>query len=149
MPPMPSPFHFTGTSTSIIPPFRISLPLASTFVPLDQSLWIEGPSIPQLQEHTYTDASSLQELDILSSPLYEEYFTAENLKPITPLTNVNAEENNTDQVKDARFEPYEFINPLCTPVQEVAESSSRNVDTSNMHTFYQRHRSNYHWTKDY
>ncbi|GKC34688.1 uncharacterized mitochondrial protein-like protein [Tanacetum coccineum] len=34
-------------------------------------------------------------------------------------------------------------------VQEVAESSSRNVNTSNMHTFYQRHRSDYHWTKDH
>ncbi|GJX58138.1 hypothetical protein Tco_0289528 [Tanacetum coccineum] len=34
-------------------------------------------------------------------------------------------------------------------VLEVAESSSRNVDTSNMHTFYQRHRFDYHWTKDH
>nr|GFD23744.1 hypothetical protein [Tanacetum cinerariifolium] len=29
------------------------------------------------------------------------------------------------------------------------ESSSHNIDTSNMHTFYQRHRSDYHWTKDH
>ncbi|GJU26487.1 hypothetical protein Tco_1165108 [Tanacetum coccineum] len=34
-------------------------------------------------------------------------------------------------------------------VLEVAESSSRNVDTSNMHTFYQRYRFDYHWTKDH
>ncbi|GJT39323.1 retrovirus-related pol polyprotein from transposon TNT 1-94 [Tanacetum coccineum] len=71
------------------------------------------------------------------------------IEPITPTTNVYVEENNTDQAKYARFQPYEFINPLCTPVQEVPESSSRNFDTSNMHTFYQRHRSNYHWNKDH
>ncbi|GJW73059.1 hypothetical protein Tco_0132429 [Tanacetum coccineum] len=33
--------------------------------------------------------------------------------------------------------------------QKFAETSSRNIDTLNLHTFYQRHRSNYHWTKDH
>ncbi|GJW84698.1 retrovirus-related pol polyprotein from transposon TNT 1-94 [Tanacetum coccineum] len=45
--------------------------------------------------------------------------------------------------------PYEFINPFCTPVQELAESSLRNVDNSNMHTFYQPHQSEHRWTKDH
>ncbi|GKC14148.1 hypothetical protein Tco_1010930 [Tanacetum coccineum] len=71
------------------------------------------------------------------------------MEPTNLTINVNAEENNTDQVKDAQFKPYEFINPFCTPVQEVAESSSCNVDTSNMHTFYQRHRFDYRWTKNH
>ncbi|GKE18456.1 hypothetical protein Tco_1426033 [Tanacetum coccineum] len=48
-PQMPPPFHFTTTSTTTILPFRTSLPPSSTFVPLDQSLWMEGPSIPQPQ----------------------------------------------------------------------------------------------------
>ncbi|GJW91948.1 ribonuclease H-like domain-containing protein [Tanacetum coccineum] len=69
--------------------------------------------------------------------------------PITPTTTVHAEENNDNQAEDARFEPYEFINPFCTPVQEIAESSSCNVDNSNMHTFYQRHQSEHRWTKDH
>nr|GEU34322.1 hypothetical protein [Tanacetum cinerariifolium] len=47
MPPIPPPFHFTTTSTTSIPPFRTSLTPSSTFVPLDQSFWIEGPSISQ------------------------------------------------------------------------------------------------------
>nr|GFA06130.1 hypothetical protein [Tanacetum cinerariifolium] len=34
-------------------------------------------------------------------------------------------------------------------VQEVTESSSRNVDNSNMHKFYQRHESDYQWTKNH
>ncbi|GJY55747.1 hypothetical protein Tco_0454862 [Tanacetum coccineum] len=32
---------------------------------------------------------------------------------------------------------------------EAVESSSRNVDTSNMHELYQRHPLEYHWTKDH
>ncbi|GJU51582.1 putative ribonuclease H-like domain-containing protein [Tanacetum coccineum] len=43
----------------------------------------------------------------------------------------------------------EFINIFDTPVHEVGESSSRHDDPSNMHTFYQRHLSEYHWTKDH
>ncbi|GJT79014.1 hypothetical protein Tco_1045739 [Tanacetum coccineum] len=43
-----------------------------------------------------------------------------------------------------------YINPIyCTPIQEVAQSSSRNVDTLNMHTFYQCHQSEHRWTKDH
>ncbi|GJS65303.1 gag-pol polyprotein, partial [Tanacetum coccineum] len=50
---------------------------------------------------------------------------------------------------DAQFDAYEFINPFATPVTGVGESSSRPVDPSNMHKFYQRHPSKYHWTKDH
>ncbi|GJT39264.1 hypothetical protein Tco_0939129 [Tanacetum coccineum] len=109
--------------------------------------------VPNFSLSADTNGSSLQELDFLFSPLFEEYFIAGNqsmsksfalsnnstqqdtkpttniqptIEPITPPTNVNAEENNIDQAKDARFKPYEFINPFCTPVQEVDESSSRN-----------------------
>ncbi|GJZ96990.1 hypothetical protein Tco_0669324 [Tanacetum coccineum] len=74
--------------------------------------------------------SSQQELDFQFSPLFKEYITAGNQK-------------------DAQFKPYEFSNPFYTPIQELAKSSLRNVDNSNMHTFYQRHCSDYHWTKDH
>nr|GFC37703.1 Gag-Pol polyprotein [Tanacetum cinerariifolium] len=40
----------------------------------------------------------------------------------------------TDQVADD-----EFINIFSTPVQDKGETSSRHVDSSNMHTFYQRY----------
>ncbi|GJR68227.1 hypothetical protein Tco_0014292 [Tanacetum coccineum] len=49
---MPPQYHFTATYTTKIPPFRSSFPPSTTFVPLDQSLWIEGPFIPPLQEYT-------------------------------------------------------------------------------------------------
>ncbi|GJW11457.1 hypothetical protein Tco_1577284 [Tanacetum coccineum] len=56
-------------------------------------------------------------------------------------TNVHAKENNDNQA--------EFTNPFCTPVQENAESSSRNIGTSNMHTFNQPQDSEYRWTTDH
>ncbi|GJU65193.1 gag-pol polyprotein [Tanacetum coccineum] len=36
-----------------------------------------------------------------------------------------------------------------TPVQEQGETSSRHVDSSSMHTFYQHHPSAQRWTKDH
>nr|GFA18504.1 hypothetical protein [Tanacetum cinerariifolium] len=43
----------------------------------------------------------------------------------------------------------EFINIFTTLVQDQVETSSRHVDSSNMHTFYQRFSSEHRWTKDH
>ncbi|GJU95849.1 hypothetical protein Tco_1320605 [Tanacetum coccineum] len=135
------------------------------------------PQLQNVVPPAYKTDSSQQELEFLFSPLFEEYFSTGNSsvkksssptdnskqqdtqpivnvqQSITP-TNVNAKENNTDiQVKiqegDAQIDENEFINPFCTPVQEVTESSSHNVDLSNMHTFYQPHQYEHQWTKDH
>nr|GEW73179.1 hypothetical protein [Tanacetum cinerariifolium] len=136
-----------------------------------------GP-VPQLQNASPsadTSAPLQQELDLLFGPLYGEFFIAgsssvnnsssptvnsalqdrqpsPNIHPtsetITP-TNVNAKENNDNQAKDAQFQQDEFINPCSTPVRKVSQSSSRNIDNSNMHTFNQPQDSKYRWTKDH
>nr|GEY18318.1 hypothetical protein [Tanacetum cinerariifolium] len=65
--------------------------------------------VPQLQNvSSLADAhvSSQQELDLLFGPLYDEFFTTE-------------EEHLQDD---------KFTNPFCTPVQEVAEPSSHNIE---------------------
>ncbi|GJR81493.1 MAK10-like protein [Tanacetum coccineum] len=50
--PLPSSFHFTAITITTIPPFRPIIPPSNTCVPLDQALWIEGPSsFPQPQDH--------------------------------------------------------------------------------------------------
>ncbi|GKF31067.1 retrovirus-related pol polyprotein from transposon TNT 1-94, partial [Tanacetum coccineum] len=49
----------------------------------------------------------------------------------------------------AQVDEDEFINIFSTRVQEQGETSSRYVDSSNMHTFYQRHPSEHSWTKDH
>nr|GFD45112.1 hypothetical protein [Tanacetum cinerariifolium] len=43
----------------------------------------------------------------------------------------------------------EFINIFSTPVQDQGETSLSHVDSSNMHTFYQRYPSEHRWTKDH
>nr|GEW80492.1 hypothetical protein [Tanacetum cinerariifolium] len=49
----------------------------------------------------------------------------------------------------AQVENDEFINIFCTLVQDRGETSSRHVDSSNMHTFDQHHPSEHRWTKDH
>ncbi|GJX07248.1 retrovirus-related pol polyprotein from transposon TNT 1-94 [Tanacetum coccineum] len=131
------------------------------------------PSLPDVVPLAVKTDLSQQELEFLFNPLFEEYFSARNQsvqkstsptdnskqkvtqpsanaqQPSTPTTNVNAADNNNDQAEDASFQNNEFINPFCTPVREIAESSSLNIDNSNMHTFYQPHGSEYRWTKDH
>nr|GEZ03802.1 integrase, catalytic region, zinc finger, CCHC-type, peptidase aspartic, catalytic [Tanacetum cinerariifolium] len=58
--------------------------------------------------------------------------------------------NQAEMVEEyAQVENDEFINIFCTPVQDKGETSSRHVDSSNMHTFYQHHPSEHRWTKDH
>ncbi|GJX41411.1 hypothetical protein Tco_0256401 [Tanacetum coccineum] len=116
--------------------------------------------VPNVVPPTDTNTQSLQELDLLLSPLFEEYFTVGNqsvsksfansynsqqqdtqstlnvqptIESIIQPATINGEENNTGQAADAQFKTYEFTNAFYTPIQEVAESFSHNVDTSNMH----------------
>nr|GEX73412.1 retrovirus-related Pol polyprotein from transposon TNT 1-94 [Tanacetum cinerariifolium] len=134
--------------------------------------------VPQLQNvSSSADAHVLsqQELDLLFSPLYDEIFTAgtssvnksssptnnsnqQDTQPTTnihytsepsTLTNFHAEENNDNQAEEEHLLEDEFTNPFCTPVQEVAESSSHNIGNSNVHTFNQPQVSKYRWTKDH
>nr|GFD18398.1 hypothetical protein [Tanacetum cinerariifolium] len=60
--------------------------------------------------------------------------------------NINQAESHAenDEVADD-----EFINIFSTLVQDQGETPSRHVDSSNMHTFYQRYPSEQHWTKDH
>ncbi|GJU57771.1 retrovirus-related pol polyprotein from transposon TNT 1-94 [Tanacetum coccineum] len=137
-----------------------------------------GP-VPQLQHVSSsadTTALSQQELDLLFGPLYDQFFNASTLsvnmssspidnskqqdtpptmniqsstEPTTPTINVNAEKNNDNQAVNTQVQQDEFINPFYTPVRKVAESSSCNIDNSNMHTFYQPYDFEYRWKKDY
>nr|GEY30967.1 hypothetical protein [Tanacetum cinerariifolium] len=84
---------------------------------------------------------SQQELDLLFGPLYNEFFNAGsnpqdkqpimNIQPTsapsTP-TYVHAEENNDNQAKEEHLLDDEFTNPFCAPAQEVAKSSSHNIE---------------------
>nr|GEZ13730.1 hypothetical protein [Tanacetum cinerariifolium] len=65
---------------------------------------------------------------------------------VTSTENINQAKMISE---NAQVEDDEFINIFCTPIQDQGETSSRHVDSSNMHTFYQRHPSEHRWTKDH
>nr|GFA33315.1 hypothetical protein [Tanacetum cinerariifolium] len=73
----------------------------------------------------------------LTPPITTSVISSENINQAEP----HAE---NDEVADD-----EFINIFSTPVQDKGETSSGHVDSSNMHTFYQRYLSEQHWTKDH
>ncbi|GKF15589.1 hypothetical protein Tco_0057051, partial [Tanacetum coccineum] len=102
-----------------------------------ESIHLRFDEIKEMSKTSVANDTSGLELDLLFGPLYDEFF---NDEPSTP-TNAHAEENNDNQA--------EFTNPFYTPVQEIVESSSRNIGTSNMHTFNQPQDSEYRWTKDH
>nr|GFC55642.1 hypothetical protein [Tanacetum cinerariifolium] len=119
-----------------------------------------GPVSQRHDVYSLADADfpSQQELDLLFSSLYDEFFNAGS-NPSTNIpstsapsthTNVHAEENNNDQVEEGEQVPDdEFTNPFCAPAQEVAESSSHNIGNSNVPTFNQPQVSKYRWMKDH
>nr|GEZ67131.1 hypothetical protein [Tanacetum cinerariifolium] len=65
---------------------------------------------------------------------------------ITSTENINQAETIEE---NAQVKNDEFINIFSTPVQDRGETSNRHVDSSNMHTFYQRHPSEHRWMKDH
>nr|GEW49177.1 retrovirus-related Pol polyprotein from transposon TNT 1-94 [Tanacetum cinerariifolium] len=102
---------------------------------------------------TESSRTESREHDTSSSSGNDAYAVDADIRPIYNEEPM-AEENNTDiqakiQEGGAHIDDDEFINPFCTSIQEVAESSSRNIDPSNMHTFYQPHQSEHQWTKDH
>nr|GEW02184.1 hypothetical protein [Tanacetum cinerariifolium] len=116
------------------------------------------PDIEDVYSSTDVDVPSQQELDMLFGPLYDEFFNAgsnplmniQSTSASSTHTNVHAEENNNDQEEEGEHVPDdEFTNPLCTPIQEVAETSSHNIGNSNVSTFNQPQVFEYRWTKDH
>ncbi|GJV33556.1 putative ribonuclease H-like domain-containing protein [Tanacetum coccineum] len=83
--------------------------------------------------------SSQQGLEFLFSPLLEEYYNP---------AHGHAEDNNNDQAPNASFQEDEFINPFCIRVQEIGESSSRNIDNTDVHSF-QPQSHDFRWTRDH
>nr|GEW70960.1 hypothetical protein [Tanacetum cinerariifolium] len=65
---------------------------------------------------------------------------------VTSTENINQAEMIEE---NAQVENDECINIFSTPVQDREETSSRHVDSSNMHIFYQHHPSEHRWMKDH
>ncbi|GJW31617.1 retrovirus-related pol polyprotein from transposon TNT 1-94 [Tanacetum coccineum] len=90
---------------------------------------------------TPTVAADIPLLNIQTTPE-----TTSQAPTVTSTENINQVEI---QKENTQVEVDEFINIFSTPVQEQGETSSRHVDSSNMHTFYQRHPYEHRCTKDH
>nr|GFA94211.1 hypothetical protein [Tanacetum cinerariifolium] len=67
-----------------------------------------------------------------------------------PTVTYHKNMNQAEMVEEyAQVENDVFINIFSTPVQDRGETSSRHVDSSIMHTFYQHHPSEHRCTKDH
>ncbi|GJR03455.1 retrovirus-related pol polyprotein from transposon TNT 1-94 [Tanacetum coccineum] len=89
------------------------------------------------QQHNTTHTSTT--IDVADPPPLNIQLTHQTLTQVPTVTtpeNIIQAETNT---KNAQVDDDEFINIFSTPVQERGETSSRHVDSSNMHTFYQHH----------
>nr|GEX34398.1 hypothetical protein [Tanacetum cinerariifolium] len=86
------------------------------------------------------------------TPLYNQTTPEPTCQVPTQAPTVTSTENINQAgmvEENAQVENDEFINIFCTPVQDRGETSSRHVDSSNLHTFYQHHPSEHRWTKDH
>nr|GEX60442.1 retrovirus-related Pol polyprotein from transposon TNT 1-94 [Tanacetum cinerariifolium] len=100
--------------------------------------------VPQRQDvSSLTDVHVLsqQELDLLFGPLYDEFFNAgsnpqdkqstmniQHTSPPSTHTYVHVEENTDNQAEEEHLQDDEFTNPFCAPAQDVAKSSSHNIE---------------------
>nr|GEW01332.1 hypothetical protein [Tanacetum cinerariifolium] len=118
-----------------------------------------GPQSQQNVTQADKTITMLNELDLLFSLMFDELLNGSS-KVVSKSSAVSTADApnqhqqhttplNTHTTPAPTFENDEFINIFCTPVKDRGETSSRHVDSSNMHTFYQHHPSEHRWTKDH
>nr|GEZ27588.1 Gag-Pol polyprotein [Tanacetum cinerariifolium] len=90
------------------------------------------------------------ELDLLFSPMFDELLNGSS-KIVSKSSAVSAADapNQQTYAENDQVTDDEFINIFSNPIQDQGKTSSRHVDSLNMHTFYQRFPSEHRWTKDH
>nr|GFC23751.1 Gag-Pol polyprotein [Tanacetum cinerariifolium] len=89
------------------------------------------------------------ELDLLFSPMFDELLNGSS-KVVSKSSAVSAADApNQHQHLTTPLNSHTTPASTFAPVQDQGETSSRHIDSSNMHTFYQRYLSEHRWTKDH
>nr|GEU29356.1 retrovirus-related Pol polyprotein from transposon TNT 1-94 [Tanacetum cinerariifolium] len=98
----------------------------------------------QLSSSPRTVSAAQAHQDVYRLNLQQQHAQQQgNQAPIQP-------ETVADNVSNAMFDANSFVNPFATPSTSAVESSSsKYVDPSNMHTFYQPYPHEFQWTKDH
>nr|GEV71908.1 Gag-Pol polyprotein [Tanacetum cinerariifolium] len=126
--------------------------VSSDLVPQCLRTEIEHDSLSlglQCQENVPYAAETVttsNELDFLFSLMFDELLNGSS-QVVSKSSAVTT--TDTPNHQNAKVENDEFINIFFTPVQDRGYTSSRHVDSSNMHTFYQQHPSEHRWMKDH
>nr|GEZ13459.1 ribonuclease H-like domain-containing protein [Tanacetum cinerariifolium] len=131
--------------------------VSSDPAPECQRMALEHDSLspdPQCQEnvpHADKTVTTSNDLDLLFSPMFDELLNGSSqvVSKSSAVTTIDAPHQSETNAENAQVADDEFINIFCTSVQDQGETSSRYVDSSNMHTFYQRYPSEHRWTKDH
>nr|GEX69348.1 hypothetical protein [Tanacetum cinerariifolium] len=126
-------------------------------VPECQRMTLEHDSLspsPQccVKVSTVSTADAPNQCQQHTTPLTNHTTPAPTCQVPTQVPTVASNENinQAEMVEEyAQVENDEFINIFCTSIQDRGETSSCHVDSSNMHTFYQRYPSEHRWTKDH
>ncbi|GKC63297.1 retrovirus-related pol polyprotein from transposon TNT 1-94 [Tanacetum coccineum] len=115
---------------------------------VSKSSAVTAADAPNKRQQQNTTSSTLTTVAADTPPLNIQTTpeTTSQAPTVTTTENINQAETNKE---NAQVEEDEFINIFSTPVHEQGETSSRYVDSSNMHTFYQRNPSEHHWTRDH
>nr|GEX41353.1 hypothetical protein [Tanacetum cinerariifolium] len=120
-------------------------------VPQCQRTTLEHDSLspsPQYEEnvpHTAETVTTSNELDLLFSPMFDELLNGSSQVVSKSSAVTPADAPNQRQQQNTTS-----LNNQTTPDPTYrGEIPSRHVDSSNMHTFYQRHPSKHRWTKDH
>nr|GEV17563.1 retrotransposon protein, putative, unclassified [Tanacetum cinerariifolium] len=117
-----------------------------------------GPQCQENVPHIDKTVTMSDELDLLFSLMFNELLNGSTqvvsksfAVTTADVPNQRQQQNTTPLNTQTTTEPTcdEFINIFSTPVQDQGETSSRHVDSSNMHTFYQRYPSEHRWMKDH
>nr|GFA79376.1 hypothetical protein [Tanacetum cinerariifolium] len=135
-------------------PQMASNQLSSDPVPECQTMALNHDSLSPAIQHQANvpqadrTVTTSNELDLLFSLMFDELHNRPSnvVSKYSAVSTADAPYQQTytenDQVADD-----EFINIFSTSVQDQRETSSRHVDSLNMHTFYQRYPSEHRWTK--
>ena len=127
--------------------------LETLFAPLFDDTIENRPS-----EVSPISAAQLENIQVPDSPQLTTITVEKDGPPIaSPIIAEQTASNSRQSAEDptqqsvpqaANYDGNAFFNPFApTPtVSDIVELSSRNLDPSNMHTFYQHHPSTHHWT---
>nr|GEW41862.1 Gag-Pol polyprotein [Tanacetum cinerariifolium] len=141
----------SGCSKHMMGNLKLLTNFVEKFLALEHDSLSPGPQDQENVPHAAGTVTMSNELDLLFCPMFDELLNGSSqvVSKSSAVTTTDAPNRSKTVEENAQVPNDEFINIFCTSVQDQGETSSRHVDSSNMHTFYQRHPFEHRWTTDH